>query len=97
VGLHEFAHAYHAQNFHFKGEKDSHFVNNYFQIEQLINTILAENKLETDMFFTKNAFRNKEEFYAETVGLFFEKPLELKEKYSELYDSICLLLNQKLV
>jgi MtfA peptidase len=96
VGLHEFAHAYHAQNFSFDGERDTYFIHQYGQYDMNSNKVFEKDKIKTDALYTNNAFRNKEEFYAETVELFFERPKELKEKYSEIYESISLLLNQKL-
>jgi MtfA peptidase len=95
VGLHEFAHAYHAQNFSFEGERDTYFINQYTQYTKSSNKIFEKNKPKTDSLFTDNAFRNQEEFWAETVELFFEKPKELKEKYVELYESMSLLLKQR--
>jgi MtfA peptidase len=94
VGLHEMAHAYYSQNFTFSGEKDSCFINGFATYNTCGNKVFEVNKIQNGKLFSDYAFKNFQEFWAESVEIFFEKPVTLKEEYPELYASMCSLLNQ---
>jgi MtfA peptidase len=94
LGLHEFAHAYQAQNFSFEGTKDKNFISGFSHYTICSNKIFENEKVKPDGLYTDYAFKNFQEFWAESVEIFFEKPTKLLEQYPELYDSMCKLLNQ---
>jgi Mlc titration factor MtfA (ptsG expression regulator) len=47
------------------------------------------NKLYSDY-----ALRNFQEFWAESIEIFFERPADMKRKYEDLYGALCEILNQ---
>ncbi len=51
-------------------------------------------KMPGNDFYSEYAMRNFQEFWTESVEIFFEKPVQLKNTYPELYDAISLLLKQ---
>ncbi len=95
LGLHEMAHAYYAQNFSFEGKKDKSFINGFSSYNNCGNKIFEQEKIQNGNLFSDYALKNFQEFWAESVEIFFERPMEMKEQYGELYESISLLLNQK--
>jgi MtfA peptidase len=97
LGLHEMAHAYHAQNFTFGGNKDKGFINGFSSYNTCGNKIFEAEKIQSGNFFSDYALRNFQEFWAESVEIFFERPNEMKVQYGELYECISMLLNQKQV
>ncbi len=97
VGLHEMAHAYYAQSFTFKGNKDDGFVNRFPSYTSFGNKVFESEKIKSNGLYSEYALKNFQEFWAESVELFFEKPSEMKAQYGELYESMSLLLNQKSV
>jgi MtfA peptidase len=94
LGLHEMAHAYYAQNFTFDGEKDKCFINGFSTYNTCGNKIFEAEKILSGNLFSDYALKNFQEFWAESVEIFFERPAEMKEQYRDLYDSMSLLLNQ---
>jgi MtfA peptidase len=84
LGLHEMAHAYYAQNFTFAGDRDKCFINGFANYNQCGNRIFEAEKIQTGKLFSDYALKNFQEFWAESVEIFFEKPLALKEEYPEL-------------
>jgi Mlc titration factor MtfA (ptsG expression regulator) len=97
LGLHEMAHAYYAQNFTFDGEKDSCLINGFSSYNICGNKIFEAEKIQSGNLFSDYALKNFQEFWAESVEIFFERPSEMKEQYLNLYESISTLLNQKRV
>jgi MtfA peptidase len=95
VGLHEMAHAYYSQNFTFDGEKDSCFINGFSSYNICGNKVFEEEKIQNDSLYSDYALKNFQEFWAESVEIFFERPREMKDQYGELYESMSLLLNQR--
>jgi MtfA peptidase len=94
LGLHEMAHVYYAQNFTFEGNKDKCFVNGFTEYNSCGNKVFENEKIKSGALFSNYALKNFQEFWAESVELFFEKPAEMKVQYEDLYDSMRLLLNQ---
>ncbi len=95
LGLHEMAHAYHSQNFSFEGNKDKGFINGFSSYNTCGNKIFEAEKIQSGNLFSDYALKNFQEFWAESVEIFFERPKEMKEQYGELYESMSMLLNQK--
>jgi MtfA peptidase len=95
VGLHEMAHAYYCQFFIFD-ENENIFKQNYKIFRSDIATTIAIDKNSKEKLFSDNAYKNEQEFWAESVELFFEKPNELKNLYPSLYTKMSALLNQDL-
>jgi len=44
--------------------------------------------------YSDYALRNFQEFWAESIEIFFERPAVMKAQYPDLYSSVCTLLNQ---
>jgi MtfA peptidase len=95
LGLHEMAHAYHSQNFSFEGNKDKGFINGFSSYNTCGNKIFEAEKIQSGNLFSDYALKNFQEFWAESVEIFFERPEEMKTQYGELYESMSMLLNQQ--
>jgi len=93
VGLHEMAHAYYAQNFG-TPSKEMDFVATFSKFEDQGNRAFEQEQKPGYDLYSDYAIRNFQEFWAESIEIFFEKPMELKNTYPELYDAISDLLNQ---
>lgn len=94
VGLHEMAHALYYQNFVTDENVDSNFEDNYHEFNSNGKMVFDEECSCATGFYSDYAKTNFQEFWAESVELFFEKPTELRAKYPELYRSMCEILNQ---
>jgi len=93
VGLHEMAHALYYQHIEVDLFKPQLFTSHFDNVMELGEDVY-ELKHQNTQLFTSYAFTNLQEFWAESVELFFEKPMELKKHYSNLFDTLCKLLNQ---
>jgi hypothetical protein len=94
VGLHEMAHAYHYQNFGPCEIKDEDFICMFNKFNESGNPVFTTIQ-DNDMgLYSNYARKNYQEFWAESIELFFEKPMELRANYPLLYQSICDILNQ---
>lgn len=94
VGLHEMAHAYYYQNFMSRENRDSAFVVSFPKFNSTANKVFEQEKKPGNDLFSDYGLRNFQEFWAESIELFFEKPAELNSIYPDLYSSLCILLNQ---
>ena len=94
VGLHEMAHAYYYENFDTHDSKDMRFIHGFNKFNACGAEIFQNITQNNDGMYSDYAKRNFQEFWAESVELFFEKPKELRNKYHELYQCICETLNQ---
>lgn len=94
VGLHEMAHAYHYQNFGPCDIKDKHFINTFNKFNEFGNKVYTNIQHINSGLYSNYAKRNFQEFWAESVELFFEKSLEFRITYPEVYQSVCDLLHQ---
>jgi len=94
VGLHEMAHAYYYQNFISRDEVDNSFVSSFPNFNKTANKVFALEKIPGNDLFSDYALKNDQEFWAESIELFFEKPGALQDRYPDLYQSLCSLLNQ---
>ena len=95
VGLHEMAHAYYCQ-FNIYNIGNNSFKNNYNEYKKKAIIVSLQEQNSADSIYTSNAFKNIDEFWAESVEIFFERPFALKEKHPLFYEKICGLLNQDL-
>lgn len=94
VGLHEMAHAYYFQNFETGSSSDDNFVSHFPLFNNCGNKVFESEKLPGNDFFSEYALKNFQEFWAESVERFFEKPVELKAAYPQLYSVMVTVLNQ---
>ncbi|TWI79308.1 Mlc titration factor MtfA (ptsG expression regulator) [Lacibacter cauensis] len=94
VGLHEMAHALQVQYLFRKPNRHNDFKVDYEHYDRLDDEVQQNERLKSNRLFDDNALKNKNEFWATSVELFFEKPAELKLQYPKLYDAICVVLNQ---
>lgn len=94
VGLHEMAHAYYYQNFATDIDCDAKFTYNYSAYGECSDRIFEEEKLITPKLFTDYGLSSKQEFWAESTEIFFEKPEAMQLAHPDLYDCMCKLLNQ---
>ena len=94
VGLHELAHALYYQTFVVEENVDENFRDRYSDYTNDANKAF---QTETDLLgglYSDYAVRNYQEFWAESVELFFEKPDDLQRDYPQLYENLKRLLNQ---
>jgi Mlc titration factor MtfA (ptsG expression regulator) len=94
VGLHEMAHAYYYQNLQCRECEDQQFKKIYPSYELTANKVYEQEQKPGYDLYTEYAMKNFQEFWAESVEIFFEKPLVLKTSYPQLYDAMRSLLQQ---
>ena len=94
VGLHEMAHALYYQTFVAGENVDRSFHDLYKHFIQDGNKTFQQEQHKPGSLYSEYAIRNFQEFWAESVELFFEKPEEMNLHYPSLYQTICFLLNQ---
>ena len=94
VGLHEMAHAYYSQNFISKENVDTEFVSSYSHYNFTANKVFEQEKKPGNDLFSEYGLRNLQEFWAESVEIFFENPAVMNTTYPDLYSNLCKLLNQ---
>jgi MtfA peptidase len=97
LGLHELAHAYYADNMLLNPKRNNSFTKHYPDFEKLANKYIAKQKLDLSGMYSEIAFNNVDEFFAESVELFFEKQNELKVKHREVFLQLSLVLNQQVL
>lgn len=94
VGLHEMAHALYYQTFVTERHVDRDFRDFFDDFNDDGNKVYeVEQALEVGLY-SKYAMLNFQEFWAESVEIFFEKPLLLQGKYPDLFDAMKNILNQ---
>ncbi len=94
VGLHEMAHAYYYQSFGNCEDKDDDFVAAFDNVNTFGNQIFSEIKTAAAGLYSDYSKRNFQEFWAESIEIFFEKSMEMKNTYPSMYKSLSELLNQ---
>lgn len=94
VGLHELAHALHYQNFIVGENIDRGFRNLFDSFNIDGNKAYHTEKMAEGGLYSTYAEKNFQEFWAETVEIFFEKPGDMKAHYPDLYETMKQLLNQ---
>lgn len=94
VGLHEFAHAYYYQYFETGENVERDFVATFPKFDDCGKRAFQQEQLPGNDLYSDYALTNFQEFWAESVEIFFERPADMQLKYPELYSAICDLLNQ---
>ncbi len=90
LGLHEMAHALFLDYFHFN--KTSSLYSNWLTVAK---PVLDSMKINGGPQFLRDyAKSNIHEFWAVCVEHFFEAPIQFKENLPELYNAMCIVLNQ---
>lgn len=94
VGLHELAHALYYQTFEVEENVDSNFRNCYDDFSMFGNKAYHTEKTVAGGLYSEYAEKNFQEFWAESVEIFFEKPVEMRSSYPQLYNAMKEMLNQ---
>lgn len=94
VGLHEMAHAYYYQFFETGNQADENFVAAFPAFNNLGNKVFEQESRHGFNLYSDYALKNFQEFWAESIEIFFERPAEFRYRYPDLYHCICTLLNQ---
>ena len=97
VGLHEMAHAYYYQNFETSEQVNKNFVSTFNDFNNCSNKALEQEKQYGNDLYSDYGLTNLQEFWAESIELFFEKPTDLKINYPELFAVIEEILNQNIL
>jgi MtfA peptidase len=94
VGLHELAHALYYQTFEVEENADDNFRSFYSNFNVDGNKAYDTEKTIAGGLYSEYAEKNFQEFWAESVEIFFEKPVEMESHYPQLYQTMKVLLNQ---
>lgn len=94
VGIHELAHALYYQTFVVEKHIDKKFKDTFTGFDSHGNKVYDMEKKAGKGLYTAYAMRDFQEFWAESVEIFFEKPIQMKAIYPSLYEAISHLLNQ---
>jgi Mlc titration factor MtfA (ptsG expression regulator) len=94
VGLHEMAHALYYQNFETEENIDKSFKDSFHLFNSFGDQVFLKEKQRTIGLYSDYAMKNFQEFWAESVEIFFENPARLNSHYPELYNVLCDLLCQ---
>ncbi|MEI7736140.1 MAG: zinc-dependent peptidase [Ferruginibacter sp.] len=94
VGLHELSHALYYQNFVTEENVDANFRDTFDEFNDYGNKVFQQEALPGNDLYSDYALKNFQEFWAESIEIFFEKPVQLKMLYPKLYDSLVEILNQ---
>jgi MtfA peptidase len=93
VGLHEMAHALYYQQVIINKNKKNVFIKELSEVMEESEDIYAL-KHKHKILYSDNAYKNLQEFWAESIELFFERPEAMKICYPELFENLKELLNQ---
>lgn len=94
VGVHELAHALYYQTFIIEKNVDREFRDTFIDFDSNGNKVYDLEKSAGQGLYSDYAMKDFQEFWAESVDIFFEKPLQMKALYPELYLVMSDLLNQ---
>ena len=94
VGIHELAHALYYQTFVVEKNVDKEFRDTFIDFNSYGNKVYDIEKLAGPGLYSEYAIKDFQEFWAESVEIFFERPLQMKTRYPELYAAMSDLLNQ---
>jgi len=94
LGLHEMAHALYYQNFEADENRDADFQGSFHLFTSLGDKIFEREKLLAVGLYSDYAMKNFQEFWAESIEIFFQSPDRLHEHYPDLYKILCDLLSQ---
>ena len=94
LGLHEMSHALYFQKVEVEQEYGGTFRPKFQQLHKFCLPAFEIEIAGTKNLYSKYAEKNMQEFWAESVELFFEKPLLLQEHYPDVFQRMIELLNQ---
>ena len=94
VGIHELAHALYYQTFIVEKNVDKEFRNTFIDFNSYGNKVYDIEKQAGPGLYSEYAIKDFQEFWAESVEIFFERPQQMKTRYPELYAAMSDLLNQ---
>jgi Mlc titration factor MtfA (ptsG expression regulator) len=94
LGLHEMSHALYFQKLVVEEEYAKTFTRDYHSLVEKCSLAHQDEIKGLKDFYSEYAETNLQEFWAESVELFFEKPRELYETYPDIFMAMRLLLNQ---
>lgn len=94
VGLHEMAHALYGQVFWFDKRGHRHFRAAWLRFSEHAVIVFEAEKNTDEGLYSDYGIKSMHEFWAESVELFFEKPIVMQEQYPQLYQALCHLLRQ---
>jgi MtfA peptidase len=95
VGLHEMGHALYIQKMVIEQHHAVDFASQYNDVLSHCEDAHTVETVEKRVnLYSEYAESTPQEFWAESVELFFEKPAALKETYPKVYNAMQLLLNQ---
>lgn len=94
VGLHEMAHALYYQNFETELSIDRDFKDSFSKFNSIGDKIYHVEKILTIGLYSEYAIKDFQEFWAESIEIYFKSPDRLQLHYPELYTVLCDLLNQ---
>ncbi|MFM2358525.1 MAG: hypothetical protein RLY16_518 [Bacteroidota bacterium] len=95
VGLHEFAHAYYYQHFETEHEVEDAFDKHFPAFNNFTVYAMEFEKKPGNELYTDYGLSHWQEFWAESVEIFFEKPHQLKSIHPKLYENMCNILQQR--
>ncbi len=94
LGLHEMAHALYFQNFEAEENRDQSFQHSFNHFTALGDKVFEREKILTVGLYSDYAMKNFQEFWAESIEIFFQSPQRLNDHYPDLYKILCDLLCQ---
>ncbi len=94
VGLHEFAHAFYYQYFETGENVERDFVARFPLFDACGNNAFEQEQKPGNNLYSDYALKNFQEFWAESVEVFFEKPIILKTSYPDLFEAMTEILKQ---
>lgn len=94
LGLHEMAHALAYVNFVSETEEDKHFKKEFHQFSKVARPIFNEMQKGRSTLLGDYAASNYNEFWAVSVEVFFENPVNLRRELPDLYEAMRKLLRQ---
>jgi MtfA peptidase len=94
VGLHEMGHALAYVNFVTRTEEDKHFKNGFTDFSKVARPIFTAMQEGGRNLLGDYAATNYHEFWAVSVEVFFENPVQFRHELSDLYEAMARVLNQ---
>ncbi|HEX6915760.1 MAG TPA: zinc-dependent peptidase [Chitinophagaceae bacterium] len=94
LGLHEMAHALYFQLVEADSGRCRNFTAQFEKVLSEGEAVYEESQQHPSSLFSRNAYRNLQEFWAESVELFFERPNELRRENAGLCEVLKEILQQ---
>lgn len=94
VGLHEMAHALYYQNFETELYVDKDFKDSFQKFNVIGDKVYHIEKVLTIGLYSEYADKDFQEFWAESIEIYFESPGRLQMHYPDLYKALCDILHQ---